>query len=110
MRRTTLALALLHLPASTTEAAKGPASSPRACYWVDGSVSKISWPCNTATTGHSTCCHPGATCYSNGVCKFVLPRGNLDWLRVGCTDPTWEDPACLKQCVPCECSLGVPRC
>jgi hypothetical protein len=81
----------------------------RPCYFLDGTISNNSWPCNNATTGHSTCCQPGATCYSNGVCEWTWPRGVHDWLRVGCTDETWDDPACLKRCVKSKYTLPPLR-
>lgn len=34
------------------------------CYNIDGSVSTVSYRCNNETTGHTTCCQPGAICYS----------------------------------------------
>ncbi|KAI1498866.1 hypothetical protein F5X99DRAFT_411692 [Biscogniauxia marginata] len=67
------------------------------CYFLDGSVSTWSYRCDNGTSGHSACCQPGATCWSNGVCQYV-DEGVQDWLRVGCTDKTWKDPACLDQC------------
>ncbi|SPO07722.1 uncharacterized protein DNG_10417 [Cephalotrichum gorgonifer] len=68
------------------------------CYFLDGSVAPIVWPCDNSTTGASTCCPAGSTCYSNGVCQDEK-GGVTDFLRAGCTDPTWDDPACLAECL-----------
>lgn len=78
---------------------------PTRCYVLSG-IAKIDagYRCNNATTGHSSCCAAGAVCYSNGVCQ--QSNGPVqDYLRVGCTDPTWSDPACLQQCETCMFAL-----
>ncbi|APA09561.1 predicted protein [Sclerotinia sclerotiorum 1980 UF-70] len=77
--------------ASTTD-------TPTACYVINGQHNAdAGYRCDNSTTGHSTCCQAGAICFSNGVCQQA--NGNVqDYLRVGCTDPTWKDPACLNQC------------
>ncbi len=115
---TMLALLLvLGLPASgaggvqpTTSATAAPAKSTKVtdaqCYFLNGAPSLNSYRCDNTTSGHSTCCQAGAVCYSNGVCK-VTNEGIQDWQRVGCTDPTWKDPACLDECSKCE-SLPSP--
>ncbi|KAG4420898.1 hypothetical protein IFR04_005982 [Cadophora malorum] len=68
------------------------------CYVIDGAAADNSgYRCDNSTTGNSACCAAGATCYSNGLCK--QDNGpTVDYLRVGCTDQTWENPACLNQC------------
>ncbi|KAH9220598.1 hypothetical protein DL95DRAFT_479270 [Leptodontidium sp. 2 PMI_412] len=68
------------------------------CYVINGTATDNSgFRCDNSTTGNSACCAQGATCYSNGLCR--QDNGPfVDYLRVGCTDPTWEDPACLNQC------------
>jgi hypothetical protein len=75
---------------------------PLTCYALDGTKTiKAGFRCDNSTSGHSTCCAPGAICYSNGVCQ--QSNGAVqDYLRVGCTDKTWKDPACLEQCTTCE--------
>lgn len=77
------------------------ATSNDTCYNIDGSVSTSSFRCDNATTGHTTCCEPGAVCYSNGVCQ-TINSGVEDYQRVGCTDRTWQDAACLDECSQCE--------
>jgi hypothetical protein len=55
-------------------------------------------PCN----GTGMCCalgrpvyHPN-TCLGNGLCEDVA----TGWIwRESCTDPTWQDPRCLKLCM-----------
>ena len=97
--QTALAHLLLFAAAADAAARK---QEGRKCYNIDGSINTFSWPCNNGTAGHSTCCEPGATCWSNGVCAVPNPGHEPDYLRVGCTDPTWNDPACLKRCEQCE--------
>jgi hypothetical protein len=77
------------------------ANTPTLCYVIDGEHNlNAGYRCDNGTTGHSTCCAAGATCYSNGLC--VQMNGQVqDFLRVGCTDPTWQDPACLDKCTNC---------
>ena len=70
------------------------------CHFLDGSVAKEAWPCDNSTSGASSCCPAGATCYSNGVCQDEKDGVN-DWLRVGCTDPDWPEP-CLNECTDCN--------
>lgn len=72
------------------------------CYVLDGSVDDLLWPCDNSTDAHSTCCPVGTTCWSNGVCMYEPEDGPTDYLRAGCTDPTWDDSACLKQCEECK--------
>ncbi|KAI1120524.1 hypothetical protein F5Y10DRAFT_272971 [Nemania abortiva] len=70
------------------------------CYVLNGAVSIDHYfRCDNTTTGHSSCCQAGWTCWSNGVCEGINVNGNVqDYTRSGCTDPTWEDPVCLSQC------------
>ncbi|KAF7859425.1 uncharacterized protein EAF02_010873 [Botrytis sinoallii] len=72
--------------------------TPTTCYVINGQHNaNAGYRCDNSTTGHSSCCAAGAICFSNGVCQQA--NGNVqDYLRVGCTDPTWKDPACLNQC------------
>ncbi|OTB09048.1 hypothetical protein M426DRAFT_18438 [Hypoxylon sp. CI-4A] len=67
------------------------------CYRIDGAVLEESYRCNNGTTGHSACCNTGEVCWSNGVCQSS-DDGVEDWLRRGCTDHSWEDPACFDVC------------
>ncbi|KAF7958391.1 hypothetical protein EAE96_001940 [Botrytis aclada] len=72
--------------------------TPTTCYVINGQHNaNAGYRCDNSTTGHSSCCAAGAICFSNGVCQQA--NGDVqDYLRVGCTDPTWQDPACLNQC------------
>ncbi|KAJ8117419.1 hypothetical protein OPT61_g1371 [Boeremia exigua] len=59
-------------------------------------------PCNMTAVeagGHSTCCRIGDLCLTNGLCmhKEDVDKKNWYW-RTGCTDESWEDPACPKWC------------
>ena len=74
---------------------------PTTCYVINGKHTlSAGFRCNNQTTGHSSCCAIGGICYSNGVCQ-QSNSGVQDYLRVGCTDHTWQDPACLDQCTTC---------
>jgi hypothetical protein len=82
------------------------ANAPTTCYVLDGTHnSDAGFRCDNSTTGHSACCGIGAICYSNGVCQ-QMNEGIQDFLRVGCTDPTWQDAACLDQCTICKSYLS----
>lgn len=66
--------------------------------------SRVHVPCNMTAVeagGHSTCCAIGDLCLTNGLCmhKGDVDKTNWYW-RTGCTDKTWEDPACPKYCAP----------
>lgn len=71
------------------------ATSTATCYYPDGKVSG-SVPCNSTTTGYSSCCASGHLCMSSGLC---FTRGLIS--RGSCTDPTWKDPACAQYCLDC---------
>ncbi|KAI2638867.1 hypothetical protein GGS26DRAFT_602471 [Hypomontagnella submonticulosa] len=72
-------------------------SNYQTCFKIDGTVQEDSFRCDNGTIGHSACCSQGEVCWSNGVCH-VINNGAEDWLREGCTDPTWEDLACFDVC------------
>jgi hypothetical protein len=78
------------------------------CYSSTGLASPFNdytyIPCNLtaiANGQHSACCASGDTCLTNGLCKYNPPTPvhnfNTYW-RIGCTDPTYQDPSCPKQC------------
>ena len=75
------------------------------CYFASGKNADLSGstyiPCNTtavAEGGHSACCAPDDMCFTNGLCKAGSDdQYNWNW-RVGCTDPTFNDPACPSYC------------
>jgi hypothetical protein len=86
------------------------------CYGIDGTpyVTFDRYiPCNAtaAALGKQTaCCAPGDNCLTNGLCQGQSDskaKRNLFW-RNGCTDPTWNDPACAKQCEGLGTSLAKP--
>ncbi|OAL55167.1 hypothetical protein IQ07DRAFT_594910 [Pyrenochaeta sp. DS3sAY3a] len=48
---------------------------------------------------HSVCCAVGDTCLTNGLCAKKEWINKRNWyIRDGCTDKTWQDPACPKYC------------
>ena len=72
------------------------------CYMPNGS--KANWEgsksnyVSCAKNGqHAMCCNKAYsdTCRSNGLCYNAGAK--LLW-RESCTDPTWNDPACIKLC------------
>ncbi|KAH6641945.1 hypothetical protein C7974DRAFT_468415 [Boeremia exigua] len=76
------------------------------CYNTKGA--KTTWddkshlPCNLTAVAaglHSTCCAVGDTCLTNGFCAKAewINKRNY-YIRDGCTDKTWQDPACPKYC------------
>ena len=66
------------------------------CYFIDGSTNvNAGFRCNNVTTGHSSCCQPGAVCYSNGVCQQDN-EGIQDYLRVGCVSRLRVKPPILS--------------
>jgi hypothetical protein len=76
------------------------------CYGIDGTPYATLdryIPCNAtsaASGGHTSCCAPGDNCLTNGLCQGAIDnarKANIFW-RNGCTDPTWNDPACAKRC------------
>ncbi|KAK7185948.1 hypothetical protein PSPO01_08198 [Paraphaeosphaeria sporulosa] len=78
------------------------------CYSITGLASPFNdytyVPCNlTAIENgqHSACCASGDTCLTNGLCKYNSPtpvRNFNTYWRIGCTDPTYQDSSCPKQC------------
>lgn len=68
--------------------------------------SDVSDPCGTASvglfnpnTGVEGCCVAGDTCGANGVCKRNTTIDNTSGYYLGgCTDPTYQDPACPRLC------------
>ncbi|KAM0815594.1 putative Mid2 domain-containing protein [Seiridium cardinale] len=75
-----------------------------ACYFASGdttgSTGQTYIPCNSTAVSlgqHSACCAPGDMCFTNGLCKAGTGQWNWNW-RVGCTDPTFSDPACPDYC------------
>ncbi|KXS95588.1 hypothetical protein AC578_3258 [Pseudocercospora eumusae] len=70
------------------------------CYFPDGSKARESddlRPCNPSSSGHSACCLKTGLCMSNGLCFQQSGWGNRI-ARSGCTDATWNDPACASVC------------
>ena len=78
------------------------------CYYPNGTADSTRGqsPCHTGNGLHSMCCwmdttdtptHPAPdSCRSDGLC---VPADNQGLWRNTCTDPTWQDPACVKLCI-----------
>lgn len=71
------------------------ATSTATCYYPNGKISG-SVPCNSTTTGYSSCCASDHLCMSSGLC---LNRGLIS--TGSCTDPTWKDASCAQYCLDC---------
>lgn len=84
----------------------------RWCYWIDGTDAKDRNPClDLNTVGASMCCD-GALAASfvkciGGICVYNFSSGipglyddGRSFWRDSCTDPRWQDPACLAM-APC---------
>ncbi|KAK6341166.1 hypothetical protein TWF696_008252 [Orbilia brochopaga] len=77
------------------------------CYYPDGSPTNVTdyQPCNNAEGMASMCCaianrgtNFSDTCLPNGLCRSGTATGTQLW-RESCTDPKWQDPACLRICL-----------
>ncbi|KAK7188316.1 hypothetical protein PSPO01_05507 [Paraphaeosphaeria sporulosa] len=77
------------------------------CYANNGSLyantAATYVPCNlTAVENgeHSSCCAIGDLCMTNGLCMEPAneAKGANHYWRNGCTDKTWQDPACPNVC------------
>jgi hypothetical protein len=78
------------------------AADSRQCYFPSGLPSPGK-PCHPDAT-QSVCCSPGFTCLSNGICEAGPANANerawkYSLYRSGCTDSTFNDPACPQFCV-----------
>ncbi|KAH7122758.1 hypothetical protein B0J11DRAFT_347371 [Dendryphion nanum] len=71
------------------------------CYLPNGlpppAASDELIPCKAYGTVHSACCKNGQACSSNGLCQAPHERDRF-W-RGGCTDITFNDPACPRYCL-----------
>ncbi|KAI1127223.1 hypothetical protein F5Y10DRAFT_198389 [Nemania abortiva] len=76
------------------------------CYYLDGSRAAPDdiQACNLNATGggvHSACCkiQNQDACLSTGLCLNTMAREWSHFLwSTGCTDPTFQDPACPQYC------------
>ncbi|KAK6531703.1 hypothetical protein TWF694_002879 [Orbilia ellipsospora] len=76
------------------------------CFFPNGTQSEDS-PCNAS--GASMCCGPGVACLGNGVClggTYINGYWKYTYARGSCTDETWEDSACIRECLDGELSGG----
>ena len=58
--------------------------------------------CNNNTSGVSACCNDGDSCLEYSICHFTHPspsdKSKSGFYIGGCTDPSYDDPVCLRQC------------
>lgn len=81
-------------------------ADPLVCYLVSNSLVASTnqyFPCgNSSISGASaqSCCNAEDYCMDDSICHYT--RGGVTngtgYYMSGCTDPTWKDPACPKQC------------
>jgi hypothetical protein len=80
------------------------------CYTPNGLLMSSDYqPCKL-DSGHSMCCASNRTTKNVNHCvqHYLCADGdsNILW-RESCTDPTWQDDACLKLCTD---GIGMPLC
>ncbi|KAF2396201.1 hypothetical protein EJ06DRAFT_560146 [Trichodelitschia bisporula] len=94
-----LLLLLLHHVSYRVLAARQLSAAVKACYFPAGDAS-TGRPCYPDQP-NSVCCAPGFTCMSNGVCTKAANDKTLkyDYYRSGCTDYSFQDPACPHFCL-----------
>lgn len=73
------------------------AQAQQTCYSINGNPDTTMSPCNASAT-NSGCCYANEYCLTNGLCINQALVGGNRLSRVGCTDKTWEDPACFQEC------------
>lgn len=92
-------LQILLLPIFITASGAQSNSSSHSCYFPSGIIS-AGKPCHS-NAKNSVCCGPGFQCLSNKVCQTTPAIDNTfkySLYRSGCTDPTFQDPACPRFC------------
>lgn len=79
------------------------------CFWIDGTEAKNRFSCyDLNSVGASMCCDRTATAAFvqciGGICVYQgvlgLNDGEQSFWRDSCSDPRWQDPACLAM-APC---------
>lgn len=69
------------------------------CYTQNGVEDKNQFPCDP-TSELSTCCGLEDVCFSNGLCSPPADKPTAtEFFWNGCTDPTFEDDVCFKECL-----------
>ncbi|KAF4449058.1 hypothetical protein F53441_7602 [Fusarium austroafricanum] len=70
------------------------------CYDKDRNENQGLYPCDTDPDSDlKSCCSPGDSCASNGLCIAPLGKNVLTpYFINGCTKDDWDDPTCIQQC------------
>ncbi|KAJ9619972.1 hypothetical protein H2203_008248 [Taxawa tesnikishii (nom. ined.)] len=73
------------------------------CYTIGSeyiSSTNQFFPCTSAnSTTHASCCYHGDYCMEGGVCHYTHDKASgSGYYLAGCTDPTYADESCPKQC------------
>ncbi|KAF2722013.1 hypothetical protein K431DRAFT_345977 [Polychaeton citri CBS 116435] len=81
------------------------ASSELTCYtvgWNFVSSTNQYFPCGSVNSDSSNSTQAQACCYAGhdySICHYDHHvEGGTGYYMAGCTDPTWQDPACATQC------------
>jgi hypothetical protein len=99
MRSTAGPLLLFYLTLHAAE------TSAQQCYNQQGVEDTGMVACNE----DGGCCEPGDICWSNGFCKGSNNTSEF-FFYVGCTDPGWNSPGCIPQCLDVATGTGVQVC
>ncbi|OQU98234.1 hypothetical protein CLAIMM_04050 [Cladophialophora immunda] len=78
-----------------------PATLAATCYNSIGNQDTSLVACDPNAES-SACCSPGDMCYSNGLCQpgpEQPNKGLTPYYVDGCTDPSWNSPVCMAQCL-----------
>lgn len=65
------------------------------CSFKEGFIPSTNFTLCSPNGSYTHCCPIDSTCLSSGLC--LAPR-SLSFTTGGCTDPTWNDPACFQHC------------
>ncbi|KAI9774140.1 MAG: hypothetical protein M1840_005233 [Geoglossum simile] len=88
-------LHIYHLAVLVSSALLSAGDSTGTCYYPNGNSSSGLIPCN-ATAAQSHCCRSADVCLTNKLC---FSPGLNAIVRRGCTERTWNDPACPRVCL-----------
>lgn len=67
-------------------------------------------PCGGSSDAGAFCCHKDDICLENSICHFTstqIVQGTSGYYVGGCTDKTFNDPACSRSCS--ESTPYIPR-
>jgi len=74
---------------------------PAGCYVEHSGFiqSSSQTPCGDTSAGLQLCCQGGDICLESSICHFSHPLAKTSGYYIGgCTDPSFTDPSCARQC------------